>query len=87
MRLYEPPPDAPRHPTLAFTVAGRVPRDVAAQLSDRDAIFVSHGNFYAATAVAQLVPASPQGVVRAGLAIYSSGDEVRRLVAALAALR
>ena len=65
---------------------GRTPREVAAQLSDRDAIFVSHGNFYAATAVAKLVPASPEGVVRAGLAIYSTRDEVRRLAAAVAAL-
>jgi len=86
VRLYEPPPDAPRHPTIAFTVDGRTPREVAAQLSDRDAIFVSHGNFYAATAVAKLVPASPEGVVRAGLAIYSTRDEVRRLAAAVAAL-
>jgi cysteine desulfurase family protein (TIGR01976 family) len=86
VRLYEPPPNAPRHPTIAFTVDGCAPRDVAAQLSERDAIFVSHGNFYAATAVAQLIPASPQGVVRAGLAIYSTRDEARRLVAAVAAL-
>jgi len=56
-------------------------------LSDRDAIFVSHGNFYAATAIAKLVAAPHEGVVRAGLAIYSTPDEARRLVEAVAAVR
>jgi cysteine desulfurase family protein (TIGR01976 family) len=87
VRLYEPPPDAARHPTIAFTVDGYTPRDVAARLSDRDAVFVSHGNFYAATAIAKLVPAPHEGVVRAGLAIYSTRDEARRLVEALGGFR
>jgi selenocysteine lyase/cysteine desulfurase len=87
VRLYEPPPSAGRHPTIAFTVEGYAPRDVAQRLSDRDAIFVSHGNFYAATAIAKLVAAPHEGVVRAGLAIYSTPDEARRLVEAVAAVR
>jgi cysteine desulfurase family protein (TIGR01976 family) len=87
VQLYEPPPDAPRHPTIAFSVDGRAPRDVAARLSDHEAIFVSHGNFYAATAIAKLVPEPRDGVVRAGLAIYSTRDEAHRLVEAVAALR
>ncbi len=85
--LYEPPPGTPRHPTVAFTVDGYAPRDIAARFSAQHAVFVSHGNFYAATAVAKLVPMSHEGVVRAGLAIYSTLDDIQRLVNAVAALR
>jgi selenocysteine lyase/cysteine desulfurase len=89
VRLFEPPAGVPRHPTVAFTVAGLQARDVATRLSDDHAIFVSHGNFYAATAVAEVAREANAsgGVVRAGLAIYSTLGEVERLIEALAALR
>jgi selenocysteine lyase/cysteine desulfurase len=74
------------HVTLR-RVDGCAPRDAAARLSDESGIFASHGTFYAATAVAKLVPTSRDGVIRAGLGIYSTTDEVRRLVDAVAALR
>jgi cysteine desulfurase family protein (TIGR01976 family) len=88
VRLYEPPPDAPRHPTVAFTVDGIAANDVAARLSDEHAVFVSHGNFYAATAVAVVAPetAPRGGLVRAGLGIYTTPEEADRLVAAVATL-
>ncbi len=84
--LYEPPAGSPRHPTIAFTVRGHAAADVAARLNER-AIFVSHGDFYAATAVRGVAPGAPGGVVRAGIALYSTGDDVRRLVDAAAELR
>jgi cysteine desulfurase family protein (TIGR01976 family) len=86
--LYEPPPDAARHPTVAFTVRDVPASDVARRLSDDHGLFVSHGNFYAATAVARIAPQANAGggVVRAGLALYSTRAETDRLVAALAAL-
>jgi cysteine desulfurase family protein (TIGR01976 family) len=87
--LYEPPPGAPRHPTVAFHIADIAAGDAARRLSDEHALFLSHGNFYAATAVAQLVsPADAVGgVLRAGLGIYSTADEVGRLIDAVANLR
>ena len=86
--LYEPPIDVPRHPTVAFTVKGMPSDAVATKLSDEYGIFVSHGNFYAATAVAQIAPAANAdgGVVRVGLGIYSNAEEVTRLIDALATL-
>jgi cysteine desulfurase family protein (TIGR01976 family) len=88
IRLYEPPADVPRHPTVSFSVAGANARDVSARLSDEHGIFVSHGNFYAATAVATVAPEAEAagGIVRVGLAIYSTADDVGRLLEALARL-
>jgi selenocysteine lyase/cysteine desulfurase len=89
VRLYEPPAGVPRHPTVAFTVDGMASYDVAARLSENNAVFVSHGNFYAATAVAKVAPEANAsgGVVRAGLAIYSTASEIERLIAGIAALQ
>jgi cysteine desulfurase family protein (TIGR01976 family) len=89
VRLYEPPAGLPRHPTVAFSVDGYVPSDVAVRLSNEEGVFVSHGNFYAATAVSQIIPTATAngGVIRAGLAMYSTREEVERLIAAVAALQ
>jgi cysteine desulfurase family protein (TIGR01976 family) len=76
--LYGPPPSRPRTPTVAFTVGGRTADEVAAALSRR-ALFLSHGDFYAATVVERLGQ-SEHGVVRAGAACYTTEDEVDRLV-------
>jgi cysteine desulfurase family protein (TIGR01976 family) len=84
VRLFGPPPTAARTPTVAFTVAGRVSEEVAEALARR-AVFVSHGDFYAATAVARLGHAA-DGVVRAGAACYTTAEEVDRLVAGVAEL-
>jgi len=78
VRLYGPPPDMERTPTIAFTVDGMTSRDVASKLADRG-VFVSNGNFYAATVVERL-GLSDSGLVRAGAAIYTTADEVDRLV-------
>jgi cysteine desulfurase family protein (TIGR01976 family) len=88
VQLYEPPDGVPRHPTTSFTVAGCAAHDVAAQLSDKHGIFVSHGNFYAATAVAKIAPAATEngGLVRVGLSMYSTDQEIARLIEALAAM-
>ena len=80
--LYGPPPDVPRTPTVSFTVAGRHPRGVTAAAAD-EGIFLSHGDFYAATVAERYGVRSRGGFVRAGAACYTSGDEVDRLVAAV----
>ena len=76
--LFGVPPEAPRTPTVAFVVKGRSSDDVARALA-REAVFVSNGDFYAATVVERLGYAK-QGVVRAGCACYTSGDEIDRLL-------
>jgi cysteine desulfurase family protein (TIGR01976 family) len=82
--LYGPPPGTPRTPTVSFTLRGHDPRDVAVALAARG-VFVSHGDFYAAT-VARRYGRGDAGFVRAGCAAYTSRDEIDRLVAGVAAL-
>jgi cysteine desulfurase family protein (TIGR01976 family) len=83
--LYGPAPGAPRTPTLSFSVQGRAPEIVAEALAGRG-VFVSHGDFYATTAVARLGHAH-DGLVRAGCAAYTTADEVDRLIEGVRALR
>jgi cysteine desulfurase family protein (TIGR01976 family) len=78
VHLYGPPPGLPRTPTIAFTIEGMHSRDVARRLADRG-VFCSHGDFYAMTVVERL-KLSEEGLVRAGCAIYTTSDEVLRLV-------
>jgi len=76
--LFGPKPDAPRTSTVAFTVAGVPSSEVARRLAERG-VFVSHGNFYAATVVERL-GLGAEGLVRAGCACYTTAEEVDRLV-------
>ncbi len=84
VRLFGPPPGAPRTPTLAFVVEGWTSRDVARRLARR-AVFVSHGDFYAPNVIAGL-GLEPDGVVRAGCAVYTTAEEIDRLVEGVRAL-
>ena len=78
VRLYGPPPSMPRTPTIAFNVEGHDDEEVVRTLADRG-LFLSHGDFYALTAVRELgAPAC--SVVRAGCACYSTEEEVGRLL-------
>jgi cysteine desulfurase family protein (TIGR01976 family) len=79
VRLYGPPPGAPRTPTVGFSVKGYAAEDVARSLVPRG-VYVSHGDFYATTLVERLGHAE-DGLVRAGAACYTTSDEVDRLVA------
>ncbi len=76
--LYGPPPETLRTATVAFTVRGHAPADVAGQLAERG-LYLSHGNFYAATTINRLGLA-PGGAVRAGCACYTTAEEIERLV-------
>ncbi len=80
VKLYGPRPEEPRTPTVAFTVRGVASTEVARRLAARG-LFLSHGDFYAATVVERL-DLLPEGLVRAGCACYTTADEVERLVAA-----
>ncbi|HEU4585839.1 MAG TPA: cysteine desulfurase-like protein [Gemmatimonadaceae bacterium] len=78
VKLYGSPPGTARTPTLSFTVRGIPAREVARRLAEIG-VFVSHGDFYAATVVERLGE-SRHGLVRAGCACYTTEDEVDRLV-------
>ena len=75
---YGPGPDQPRTPTIAFTVKGLDAESVTKALADRG-VFTSHGDFYAQTIVERLGLAK-EGLVRAGAACYTSGEEIERLI-------
>jgi selenocysteine lyase/cysteine desulfurase len=84
VRLYGPEPGQPRTPTVAFTVAGRSSTEIATALG-REGVFVSNGDFYAATVVERLGLAG-DGLLRAGCACYTTAEEVDRLVDGVARL-
>jgi cysteine desulfurase family protein (TIGR01976 family) len=81
VRLYGPTPDAPRTPTIGFTIDGIASTEVARRLAARG-LFLSHGDFYAATIVERL-GLGAEGLVRAGCACYTTTEEVDRLLAAV----
>jgi cysteine desulfurase family protein (TIGR01976 family) len=83
VRLYGPPASARRTPTIAFTVRGWSTDAVAERLAE-DGLFLSNGDFYAATVIERL--GVPDGVVRAGAACYTTEEEVERLIESLGAL-
>lgn len=78
VRLYGPSPKLPRTPTVAFTVNNVASTDVARKLGSRG-LFLSHGDFYAATVVERL-GLGEEGLVRAGCACYTTENEVDRLI-------
>jgi len=84
VRIYGPAPDAPRTPTIAFTVAGLPSAEVATRLAE-DGVFLSTGDFYAAGVVARY-GLTKEGLVRAGCACYTTAEEIDRLVEGVAAL-
>jgi len=82
VRLYGPSPDVARTPTIAFTVEDVTSTEVARRLAARG-LFLSHGDFYAATVVERL-GLGEEGLVRAGCACYTTEEEIQRLVEAVA---
>ena len=80
VRMYGPPPDAERTPTVSFTIRNVASTDVARRMAERG-LFVSHGDFYAQTVIERLGLA-PEGLVRVGCACYTSDEEIDRLIEA-----
>jgi cysteine desulfurase family protein (TIGR01976 family) len=78
VRLFGPTPDLPRTPTVSFTIAGVASTDVARKLAARG-LFLSHGDFYAATVVERL-GLGAEGLVRAGCTCYTTAEEIERLI-------
>jgi len=69
----------PRTPTCAFVVDGSTPDEVARRLGE-EGVFVWNGDFYATTVCEALGVSDCGGLIRAGIAPYSTDDDVRRLV-------
>jgi cysteine desulfurase family protein (TIGR01976 family) len=78
VRLYGPPPEVRRTATLSFVVEHVTSTEVARQLAARG-LFLSHGDFYAATVIERL-GLGPEGLVRAGCACYTTREEIERLI-------
>lgn len=78
VRVYGPPPDSPRTPTLSFTIEGCASSEAARQLAEKG-LFLSHGDFYAYTVV-QRFGLAPEGFIRAGCACYTTEEEIERLI-------
>ncbi|HLL81276.1 MAG TPA: cysteine desulfurase-like protein [Longimicrobium sp.] len=78
-RVYGVPDGQPRTPTLGFTVPGASPDEVAKRLG-HEGVFVWNGNFYATTVCERLALDDCGGLIRAGLAPYTTLDDVDRLI-------
>ena len=79
VRLYGPRPGVPRTPTVSFTVAGKTAEEVSRALVS-EAIFASHGDFYAQTVIERL---NVEALVRIGSACYTTDEEVQRVITAV----
>ena len=84
VRVYGPAPSTPRTPTVSFTLQGHSTDDVAIALAKRG-VFVSNGDFYAATVIERF-GLVPSGLVRVGCSCYTSEEEVQRLLDGVRAL-
>jgi cysteine desulfurase family protein (TIGR01976 family) len=74
-----------RAPTVAFTLEGYTPRQVAERLGQAG-IFVWDGNYYALAVTERLGVEESGGMVRLGIAHYNTLEEVGRLLAVVEGL-
>ncbi len=84
VRVYGPGPDMPRTSTVSFTIDGIDSETVAIRLAERG-LFASNGDFYAQTVVEKLGLADV-GLLRIGCAIYTTQEEIDRLLSDVAAI-
>ena len=81
LNIQGPPLAAERTPTVSFAVDHVSSEAICRQLG-LAGFFVSHGDFYAQTAVRRL-GYGEDGLVRVGCACYTTLDEVERLAEAV----
>ena len=75
--------EGPRAPTVSITIDGVTPVEAARRLGERG-VQVWDGDFYAVRPIEALGLAERGGVVRTGISLYSTRDEVERLVEGVA---
>jgi cysteine desulfurase family protein (TIGR01976 family) len=80
--LYGPPEGSPRTSTVSFTLDGFLAGEAARALGERG-LFVWDGDFYAARLVELLGLADRGGLIRVGLAPYTTQGELERLMVAV----
>jgi cysteine desulfurase family protein (TIGR01976 family) len=78
VRVFGPGLDQPRTSLVSSTIGEHRSRTVAEALV-ADGLFLSSGDFYAATVVERL-GVKEQGLLRSGCAIYTTTEEVERLL-------
>jgi len=83
--LYGPPEETPRTSTVSFTLDGLQAVEVCRALGARG-LFTWDGHFYAHRLVELLGLLPRGGLVRVGLAPYTTEEELERLVTAVAEL-
>jgi cysteine desulfurase family protein (TIGR01976 family) len=74
-----------RAPTVSITIAGVRPSEAARALAEKG-ILVWDGDFYAARAIEVLGLAERGGVLRTGISMYNTREEIERLLEGVAAL-
>jgi cysteine desulfurase family protein (TIGR01976 family) len=77
------PDPVPVTPTVAFTVAGRRPREIAAACAERG-VFLTDGDFYATRLAERTGVSATGGWVRAGVAPYLVRSDIDRALEAIA---
>ncbi len=80
--ITDPARASERCPTIAFTIEGHHPREIATFLGDRG-IYTWDGDYYAWELIRALGLAEQGGMVRVGLVQYNEAAEVERLGQAL----
>ena len=83
--VYGPPDGHPRTSTVAFTVGDLRPEEVCRRLGN-EGLFLWDGHFYAIRLVERRGLIERGGLVRAGLAPYTTATEVERLLDAVGRL-
>ena len=78
VKPYGPSPDRPRTSLVSFTVGDIPSSDASRHLADLG-LFVSHGDFYAASVVEKL-GLNDQGLVRVGCSVYTTEEEIDRII-------
>jgi cysteine desulfurase family protein (TIGR01976 family) len=79
VRVYGPPAGGERTPTAGFTIEGASPDEAARRLG-AEGVFVWNGDFYATTVCDVLGLSDCGGLIRAGIAPYTTDDDVERLI-------
>lgn len=85
VRVFGPPEDGERTPTAGFTIDGVSPDEAARRLG-AEGVFVWNGDFYATTVCDVLGLSDCGGLIRAGVAPYTTDEDVDRLVDGVARL-
>jgi len=79
IKLYAAPDGVRKTPTIAFRVDGYTPREVTERMAE-EGFFVADGHFYASTLARKLGILDKGAWIRAGLAPYSTAEEVEDFI-------